>query len=97
MAKRKRTAECNFLMEDSLEAYLLGRLPGQQLGREDDPEVQSVEEHLLWCEICQAKAESEEKEIHALRAALLMETTTVEKLKPARAKTMAFALPIGRR
>jgi hypothetical protein len=72
MANRKRVAGCDFLVEDTLEAYLLGRLPGQQSGREDDPEVRAVEEHLLWCEDCQARAEAEEQEIRALRAALLI-------------------------
>jgi hypothetical protein len=85
--------DCSFLEEETLEAYLLGRLPGQQLNREDDPEVQSVEEHLLWCEVCQAKAESEEKEIRALRAALLRcepsygQAPASKKPKPAKTMT----------
>ena len=78
MAKRKKTSACDFLMEDTLEAYLLGRLPGQQMNREDDAEVQSVEEHLLWCGVCQAKAEAEESEIQALRAALLLGESVTE-------------------
>jgi hypothetical protein len=95
LAKRKRTATCDSLMEDTLEAYLLGRLPGQQMGRDDDPEVQAVEEHLLWCAVCQAKAETEEKEIKALRAALLLGAITTER-KPAKAKAMAIGLPDSR-
>jgi len=74
---------CNFILEDTLEAYLLGRLPGQQMGREGDLEVQMVEEHLLWCEVCQMKAESDEKEIKALRAALL-NGPPAKKSKPAK-------------
>jgi hypothetical protein len=89
LAKLKQAA-CDFLSEDNLEAYLLGRLPGQQKGQEDDPEVQSVEEHLLWCEVCQAKAEAQENEIKALRAALL--TVTAEKPKRAKAKAMGLAM-----
>jgi hypothetical protein len=72
--KRKRPCasgqERCCLAEETLEAYLLGRLPGQQQQAADDPEVGLVEEHLLWCEACQKKAEAEEKEITALRAAL---------------------------
>ena len=95
MAKRERPVVgqdvdsspiCNFILEDTLEAYLLGRLPGQQMGREDDLEVQTVEEHLLWCEVCQMKAETNEKEIKALRAALLKSTSATKKSKPAKAQ-----------
>ena len=57
--------------EDTLEAYLLGRLPGQQQNLPDDPELAAVEEHLLWCEACQTRAEAEDREIAALRAALI--------------------------
>jgi hypothetical protein len=80
-------------MEDTLEAYLLGRLPGQQMGREDDQEVQSVEEHLLWCEVCQMEAEAQEIEIRALRVALLIGTSAPGERKPAKARAMALALP----
>src|ERR1700722_6970282 len=104
MAKRKQPVVgqgfdsspiCNFILEDPLEAYLLGRLPGQQMGREDDLEVQTVEEHLLWCEVCQLRAESCEKEIKALRAALLKSTSGARRSKSARvlpAKAMGAAL-----
>jgi hypothetical protein len=55
--------------------------------------VQLVEEHLLWCEVCQAKAESEEKEIQALRAALLMMSETASKArKPKKALAMAIGI-----
>ncbi len=80
--------KCDFLMEDTLEAYLLGRLPGQLKGTEDDPEVRSVEEHLLWCEVCQATAEAEEKALAELCAALANYAPASKKPKSAKAMTM---------
>jgi anti-sigma factor RsiW len=49
---------------------MLGRLPGQRQGNDEDPEVQRIEEHLLVCSACVPKAESIEREIAVLRAAL---------------------------
>lgn len=95
MAKRKRAAVCDLLRDDILEAYLLGRLPGQQMGREDDPEVQSIEEHLLWCEACQARAEAEDEAIKALRAALMMSEPPSPARKPAKVKAKAMAIGTG--
>jgi hypothetical protein len=89
-----KQAVCDFLGDDILEAYLLGRLPGQQKGMDDDPEVQSIEEHLLWCEVCQAKAETQENEIKALRAALL--ACAPAKPKRNKAKVLAIGMVIGR-
>lgn len=62
---------CDLITDDIVEAYLLGRLPGQKLGLEDDPELQSVAEHLLWCEACQNRAEAPEEVIKELQSTLL--------------------------
>jgi len=64
------------------------------MGREDDPEVQSTEEHLLWCEVCQTRAQSAEAEIQALRAALVKVAPALKKIKPASQRAMAKALSI---
>jgi anti-sigma factor RsiW len=87
LTKRRRPQSCDFLREETLEAYLLGRLPGQQQGSADDPEVRMVEEHLLWCEDCQKKAESEGQQIEALRAALAAYAPTES--RPAKGMAMA--------
>jgi hypothetical protein len=81
--------KCEFLPEDLLESYLLGRLPGQQRGAEDDPEVRCLEEHLLWCEVCQVKAETEEKELAELRAALSICRRASKGRKRVKVKTLS--------
>jgi hypothetical protein len=79
LANRKRSGpkrrvasrpDCGFLAGDVLEAYILGRLPGQQSGADDDHELQAIEEHLLCCEACQMRAEAEENQLDVLRVAL---------------------------
>jgi anti-sigma factor RsiW len=50
------------LSEDTLEEYVLGHLPGEQIA--------FVEEHLLVCELCRLRLESAETFITELRASL---------------------------
>jgi hypothetical protein len=38
--------------EETLELYVLRRLPGQLSGQEDTAELAHLEEHLLWCRQC---------------------------------------------
>lgn len=76
-------------MEETLECYLLERLPGQQRGDVDDPEVRRIEEHLLWCEACQNRAEVMERQIAALRTALSAGSPG------GKLKRMAIGLPFG--
>ena len=56
--------------EDILEAYLLGRLPGQQAEQDDDPEVVAIETHLLACGQCVEAAELLDATVQAIRHAL---------------------------
>ncbi len=53
--------------EDELEAYLMGQLPGQVLGREHDTDVIFIEEHLLWCQSCLQRAAAHDELVSALR------------------------------
>jgi hypothetical protein len=59
--------------EDRIEAYVLGRLPGQQKNLEDDPEVVAIEEHLLICPACVEAAESFEETAEGVRLALSLD------------------------
>ena len=58
------------IIEDTLELYVLGRLPGQQMGDPNEAEVASTEIHLLFCASCQDRLMQLEQETRALRAAL---------------------------
>jgi hypothetical protein len=58
------------ICEETLELYVLGRLPGQQIGDPHDGELVSVEIHLLVCGTCQDRATELERETRELRAAL---------------------------
>jgi hypothetical protein len=51
----------------------MGRLP------DDEPAVQVIEEHLLWCESCQVRVEIEEKQLSVMRAALAAFANTMSK------------------
>jgi anti-sigma factor RsiW len=63
--------ELKHLEEELLEVYLLGRLPAQQAGKANDPELCGIEEHLLMCPSCVARAEQLDETAAALKAALL--------------------------
>lgn len=65
--------------EESIEAYVLGRLAGQQAGLEDDPELAAIENHLLICRACVVAAESFEEIAEGVRCAL-----SLKKPKPTR-------------
>jgi hypothetical protein len=56
--------------EERIEAYVLGRLPGQQAGLDDDPELTAIEHHLLVCHACVDAAESFEETAEGVRIAL---------------------------
>lgn len=58
------------ICEETLELYVLGRLPAQQIGDPHDAELVSVETHLLVCEACQQRATELELETRELRAVL---------------------------
>jgi hypothetical protein len=64
----------NHVPEDRLEIYLLGRLPGQQMGDTQDPEVVAIEEHLLACGFCTNLAESMEMTIAKIREVFELES-----------------------
>ncbi len=50
--------------DDDLERYYLGMV-------QDETELASLEEHLLWCHECIARAESAERYVDVIRIALL--------------------------
>ena len=56
--------------EDILEAYILGRLPSQQTGWDEDPELVAVEAHLLVCGQCVEAVELLEATASAIRETL---------------------------
>jgi hypothetical protein len=68
--KRRGSKRRDCICEETLELYVLERLPGQQRAMADDPEVAAIEIHLLVCEHCQARAETLEAETRQLRAIL---------------------------
>jgi len=78
---RGRNAKC--ISEETLELYVLERLPGQQRWSADDPEVETVEIHLLTCGRCQSRAGDLEIETRELRAILR------QLEKPVKAKTFS--------
>jgi hypothetical protein len=65
---RGGSGEC--ICEETLELYVLGRLPGQQGRNADHPEVEAVEIHLLTCVSCQERAGVLEIETRELRKIL---------------------------
>jgi hypothetical protein len=56
--------------EERIEAYVLGRLAGQQAGIEDGPELAAIENHFLVCHECVLAAESFEETAEGVRYAL---------------------------
>ena len=51
--------------DHDLERYYLGMVPG------DSPEEQAIEEHLLWCRECVARAEAGDRYVDVIRAAII--------------------------
>jgi hypothetical protein len=70
LPSRRERAACRAISEEKLESYVLGRLPGQLRGIQDDLEVETVEIHLLVCETCQTRDTALEAETQELRAIL---------------------------
>ena len=68
--KKKSSPGGQCICEETLELYVLRRLPGQQIGDPHDAELVSVEIHLLVCEACQDRATELELETRELRAVL---------------------------
>jgi hypothetical protein len=56
--------------DERIEAYVLGRLEGQQGNREEDPELEAIEQHLLFCHSCVEAAESFQETAEGVRLAL---------------------------
>ena len=52
--------------DHDLERYYLGMVP------DDSPEEQAIEEHLLWCQECIARAEEGDRYVDAIRAAVIV-------------------------
>ena len=50
-----------------LEAYLLNRMPAQVAGKIYDRSIQDLEDHLLICQRCLTRAESQEAMVQALK------------------------------
>ncbi len=58
---------CLVLREKDLERYLTSRLPAQMMGNIYDDSIAQVEDHLMLCPVCLAKAELHELITKALR------------------------------
>jgi hypothetical protein len=78
--KRRARKGHDCIAEETLELYVLERLPGQRCGTIDDPELEAVEIHLLICEECQVSAVALEAETRQLRSILRL-------AEPAKPKT----------
>jgi hypothetical protein len=52
--------------DHDLERYYLGMVP------DDSPEEQAIEEHLLWCQECIARAGESDRYVDAIRAAVIV-------------------------
>ena len=52
------------LSDTDLERYHLGMIP-------EEPERAAVEEHLLWCQECLARAEESDRYVDAIRAGIV--------------------------
>lgn len=60
--------KCPLMPENTLEKYLTEIMPAQTAGAIFDSSIETVEDHLLICPICQDYAETHELLMRALRA-----------------------------
>jgi hypothetical protein len=54
------------ISDHDLERYYLGMIP------KDSPEEAAIEEHLLWCAECIARAEENDRYVDAIRAGIIL-------------------------
>jgi hypothetical protein len=58
--------DIHHITDYDLERYYLGMMP------EDGAEEAAVEEHLLWCERCAARAEHNDNYVDTIRAGIIL-------------------------